>query len=272
MNSLGGMARVTDVNLQRTPNRVSLSASASYQGAFFQFIQRFTGTEETLMPMRLDARVRILPAAALIIFDRGVPDLASNCSDPKLRTIGSFVDRLADNWSALGGADVAVAVTPGSGRPVQRLAPGGLDIMRRCRPLRAGTLVDASAIMGVVGGSSYSAYSFATQALEIASDAVISKSVFFRTVVLVTHRARYDMAYSSMLYTELRNAVQGSGVAIDLYTIVLEEANPFESQPVDAGINGGVFKEVSASANELTAEGLVSALTQTVTDRIVLER
>jgi hypothetical protein len=272
LSNLAGMANVTEVTMDRAPAQVRLSATAEFQGPFFQFIQRFTGREETVMAMRLDSQVRILPAATLIVFDRGVIDAAAECSDPKLQAIASFVDRLADTWSAVGNAEVTVAVTPGDGEPLRQISPLADDFLPRCRGRSAGPLVDASAIRGSAAPVGYSAYSFGLEVVELASTTVLNRSVFKRAIVLVVDKNRYDLSYSSMLFSLLREATQGSGVSVDLYTAAVVDANTFDLRPVESGINGGVFREVGVLTSQLNGTGLLSALTRSVTDYVVLER
>jgi hypothetical protein len=90
--------------------------------------------------------------------------------------------------------------------------------------------------------------------------------------VLVVDKNRYDLSYSSMLFSLLREATQGSGVSVDLYTAAVVDANTFDLRPVESGINGGVFREVGVLTSQLNGTGLLSALTRSVTDYVVLER
>jgi hypothetical protein len=272
VRNVAGMANVTEVTMDRAPAQVSLSATAEFQGPFFQFIQRFTGREETVMAMRLDSQVRILPAATLIVFDRGVTGVAVECSDPKLQAITSFVDRLADTWSAVGNAEVTVAVTPGDGEPLRQVSPLADDFLPRCRRRSAGPLVDASAIRGSAVPLGYSAYSFGLEVVELASTTVLNRPVFKRTIVLVVDKNRYDLSYSSILFSLLREATQASGVSVDLYTAAVVDTDTFDLRPVESGINGGAFREVGVFSSQLNETGLLSALTRSVTDYVVLER
>jgi hypothetical protein len=270
--TVDGMAAVESVTTQRSPATVQVSAVARYQGAFFQFIQRLVGQEQTVMPMRLDSQVRVLPAATLIVFDREVQSASIECSSADLQAITSFVDRLADTWVGVASAEVAVAVTPGDGVPLKQLSPLGDDLLPRCRGQNSGHLVDAAAIRGTGVPAFFSAYRFAVELVELASSVVLNRPVLKRSIVLVLDRARYAQGYSSLAYSLLVEATSATGMAVDLYTIVVDNSHPFDRRMVESGINGGELREMGISRTELNGTGLLSALTRTVTDYVVLER
>jgi hypothetical protein len=75
-----------------------------------------------------------------------------------------------------------------------------------------------------------------------------------------------------MVYSFVRNLVSTTYHPIDFFVFVLDDAGFVDSRPFVAGINGGSFREVTASRVDFQNVRLLSAATQTITDRIVLER
>jgi hypothetical protein len=85
-------------------------------------------------------------------------------------------------------------------------------------------------------------------------------------------RAEYDAAYSAMAYALIKNLVGATYQPIDFFVLILDELGQIDSRPFTAGINGGAFREITASRVDFENVRLLSATTQTITDRIVLER
>jgi hypothetical protein len=85
-------------------------------------------------------------------------------------------------------------------------------------------------------------------------------------------RVAYDAAYSAMAYSVIKKLVAETFQPIDFFVFILDDTNHIDSRPFSAGINGGAFREVTASRADLQNIRLLSATTQTITDRIVLER
>ncbi len=277
MRNVTGMAALTSVRQMRSPARSMVEARAEYRGAFFQFVQDFTGQNRTILPILLRSQVRIQSAAALVIVDRGVPSGVDPCADQGLRAMTQFVDRLTESWMEVAQARVAVGVfpgatqiTPGVVAPVELLASDARDALPRCRGADTSTSFDLQAVRGNVGVPP-DAYSVAFDLRDIADEQVVQQPREVRSIVLVLRRDRYDQGYAQSVFNLLQESAQGVPFSIDMYVVVLDNTQTIDSRPLSIGINGGVYREIGAAASELTGFRLLGTMSQALTDRIVLE-
>lgn len=276
MQNVTGMAALTEVRHFRGAARSVVQARAEYRGAFFQFVQDYTGQDRSVLPIALQSQVRIQTAAALVVVDRAVAASADPCNEPGLQAIGAFVERLAGSWQGVADARVTVGVTPGESEvtpgvvePVELLAGDGSDALPRCGAA-GGAPFAVSLIRGSIG-TPFDAFDVAYALRDIASREVAQQPREVRTVVLILRRERYDQGFAQSTFNLLREAAQGAPFPIDLYVVVLDATGGIDNRPLSAGINGGVYREVGASITELTGARLLGAMSQTITDRIVLE-
>lgn len=276
MRNVTGMAAVTNVQHFRDPARSVVQARAEYRGAFFQFIQDYTGQDRTVLPIVLQSQVRIRTAASLVLIDRAVSAAADPCNDQGLRAVGQFVDRLTESWIGIAGARVAVGVTPGQTeivpgvvQPVELLSSDGSDALPRCGPT-AGTPFNAAGLRGNVG-IPFDAFDVAYALRDIASTELAQQEREVRNFVFILRRERYDQGFSQTAFNLLQESARELPFSIDMYVVVLDNTGTIDSRPVSLGINGGAYREVGASVSELTGARLLGAMTQTITDRIVLE-
>ncbi len=277
MRNVTGMAALTSVRHVRSPARSMVEARAEYRGAFFQFIQDFTGQERSILPIWLQAQVRIQSAASLIIVDRGVSAGVNPCTDQGLRAMTQFVDRLTESWMEVAEARVAVGVFPGATQiapgvvaPVELLARDAQDPLPRCRAADTSTSFDVSAIRGNIEAPP-DAYSVAFDLRDIADQQVVQQAGEVRSIVLVLRRARFDQGYAQSVFNLLQESAQGIPFAIDMYVVVLDNTQTIDSRPLSIGINGGVYREIGAAESELSGMRLLGAMSQALTDRIILE-
>lgn len=276
MRNVTGMAAITNVQHFRDPARSIVQARAEYRGAFFQFIQDYTGQDRTVLPIVLRSQVRIRTAASLVLIDRAVTATADPCNEQGLRAIGQFVDRLAESWIGIAGARVTVGVTPGQTevvpglvQPVELLAGDAGDAVPRCGAA-AGSLFNVSGIRGSVGAP-FDAFDVAYELRDIVSREVSQQEREVRNFVFILRRERYDQGFSQTAFNLLQESARDVPFPIDMYVVVLDSTGTIDSRPVSLGINGGTYREVGASVSELTGARLLGAMTQTITDRIVLE-
>ena len=277
MRNVTGMAALTSVRHVRSPARSMVEARAEYRGAFFQFIQDFTGQDRSILPIWLQAQVRIQSAASLVIVDRGVSTGVNPCTDQGLRAMTQFVDRLTESWMEVAEARVAVGVFPGATQiapgvvaPVELLTRDARDPLPRCRGADTATSFDVSAIRGNIGLPP-DAYSVAFELRDIADAEVVQQAREVRSIVLVLRRDRYERGYAQSVLNLLQESAQGVPFPIDMYVVVLDNTQTIDSRPLSIGINGGVYREIGAAESELTGMRLLGAMSQALTDRIVLE-
>ncbi len=276
MQNITGMADLTEVRHFRNPARSIVRARAEYRGAFFQFIQDYTGQDRTILPIVLQSQVRIQTAASLVIIDRAIPGGAVLCNDPGLRAMGQFVDRFTDSWMEVADARVAIGVTPGITEiapgvpePVELLSSDGIDAIRRCGP-GVGNPFNVSRIEGS-RGTPFDAFDVAFALRDLVSTELAQQEREVRNVVLVLRRERYDQGFAQSAYNLLQESARGVPVSIDMFVVVLDDTGDIDGRPLTSGINGGAYREVGASQSELNGVRLLGTMTQAVTDRIVLE-
>jgi hypothetical protein len=272
MNTLGGMAAITSVRSTRSRGRNVIFVDGTYQGAFVEVAQRLYGRDSQVLSFAARAEVSIQSSAALIILDRSAVPAGSECTDTGLQAMSLFVDRLTDSWVQTAGTQVSVGAFPGTNEPIELLSSDLADPLPRCRARSSETSIDASALAGSAGDAGFSATAFAYKAQELVARNLVAQPVEVRSVVLVMRRATYDAGYSTVAYSLIRNLVSASYHPIDFFVLVLDDSGSIDSRPFIAGINGGAFRELSASTLDFTNVRLLSAATQTITDRIVLER
>ena len=277
MRNVSGMTQITNVRHFRAQARSIVEARAEYSGAFFQFVEGFTGRERTVLPISLQSQVRIQTAASLILVDRAVSAGSNSCSDPGLQAIAGFVDRLTESWVDVAGARVAVGVTPGVTpiapgvvAPVELLAQDASDALPRCRAAVLGSSFDVAAIRGSIG-TPFDAFDVGYALRELATPELLEQEREVRNVVLVLRRERYDAGFAQGIFTLLQDSARNLPIRVDMYAVVLDATGTIDHRPLNAGINGGVYRELGASASELNGSRLLGAMTQTITDRIVLE-
>lgn len=277
MRNVSGLARITDVRHFRSQARSLVEARAEYGGAFFQFVEDFTGRDRTVLPIALQSQVRIQSAASLILVDRAVPEGANTCNDPGLEAIAGFVDRLTESWVVGAGARVAVGVTPGVTpispdviAPVELLAQDASDPVPRCRAAIVGSSFDVAAIRGSVG-TPFDAFDVGYALRDLANPELLEQAREVRSVVLVLRRERYDAGFAQGIFALLQESARNLPVRVDMYAVILDGTGTIDYRPLNAGINGGIYRELGASQSELNGARLLGAMTKTITDRIVLE-
>lgn len=271
MENIRGMATLSTVSSTLANDAAEISASAQFQGAFFQLAQRFLGQPESFMPIEVRSRVRVQSSASLIIVDRRVPATGDVCADSELQAALSFVDGLVESWTAISGARVAVAVTPGTVEAVELLSIDASDSMPRCRPKSSSTLFDAGGLAGapVALGD---AYDVALNIQELASPAVFSPSVEGRNIVFVMRQDEFNEGYSSMTYNLVDNAARSVALSVDMFSVIVNGGAGIPRRPFQSGENGASLREIEASESELRGARLVSVIAKNVNDRMVLER
>jgi hypothetical protein len=272
MAAVTGMASISEVRLERGQARSMVSASAEYTGAFFQFVNDFTGRERAVMPMLVRSQVRIQPAASLIVLDRRLLTGNDECNDEGLRAMQAFVDRVVDTWATLGNSNLSVAVSPGRREPVELLSAPEVDEVPRCRAPLESSSFDVSSVRGVAAPVVFDAMDFALHVGEHASAGVFAIPAEVRSVLAVVSRQAYEQGYSSAMYGVLNTYAQQFGVPIDVVTVVLDDTASIDVRPLVTGIRGAQYREVGASPSELRGIRLASAVVQTVSDRIVVEQ
>jgi hypothetical protein len=272
MGNLGGMAEITSVRSTRSRGRNVIFVDGTYQGAFAEVAQRLYGQRSAVLSFAARAEVRIQPSAALILFDRSSVPVGSECADAGLRAMSLFVDRLTDSWIQSADTAVSVGVFPGVTAPIDLLSVTGSDPIPRCRGRAAGAHVDASAVQGTSGMGRFSVSAVAYRAQELATTILMRRPVQIRSVVFVMRRAAYDAGYAAMTYTLVQNLVGTTNHPIDFFVLVLDDAGSINSRPFASGINGGSYREVSAVRTDFESLRLLGTATQTITDRIMLER
>lgn len=271
MRNVDQMATISTITSTITSSQAEIQASAQYSGAFFQFAQRFLDSGVTFMPMEASSSVRVQSSALLLLVDRRVPTGGDVCNDPTLRTTFAFVDRLIDAWSAIGGTQVSVAVTPGTIEAADLLRVEADDGVSRCRTKSTARLFDVGAVQGIEAGP-YEGVSLAMQVEELAATTLFAPLVDRRGLVVVMRPDAYDAGYSSQLFSFMNVAALRANLAVDVLSLVANGTRGVVRQPFEAGVYGASLREIEASTSELDGARLLSAFARGVADRTVLDR
>jgi hypothetical protein len=272
MGILRGMASITSVRSRRSRGQHEIFVDGTYQGGFAEVARHLYGQTSSVLSFAARAQVRIQPSAALIIFDRSIDTTSNECTDGGLQAMSLFVDRLAESWAETAGTMVSVGVFPGETSPIELLRSDASDGVSRCRAALASAYIDAAAVRGTADSGGFSVTSFAYRAQELAARNLVAQPVQVRSIIFVMRRVAYDAAYSTMAYAVIKSLVAQTFHPVDFFVFVLDDTGQIDSRPFTAGINGGAFREVTASRADFENVRLLSAATQTITDRIVLER
>lgn len=271
MGNVRGMATLSSVTPMLSTSTAEISASARYQGAFFQLAQRLLGQSESFMPIEVRSRVRVQSSASLIIVDRRVAAAGNVCSDVELQAALSFADRLVESWAAINGTRVAVAVTPGMVEAVELLSSNATDGISRCRPKSSASLFDLSGLQGVQV-SAGDAYDVALGVQELAATTLFSPLVEGRNIIFLMRQNEFNEGYSTMTYNLLDNVARSASLQVDMFTVIVNGGLGIVRRPFQGGVYGVSLREIEASEFELQGSRLLSALAKNVSDRMVLEQ
>jgi hypothetical protein len=267
-----GLASISSVHMSPSQGANAILVTGEYRGAFSELAQRLYGKIPTALTFAARAQVRIQRSAALVILDRSLVAPGRECDDDMLQAMGLFADRLADSWASLAGTSVTLAVSPGVREAIEEASPRGIDQVPRCAFRSLSGRGDLGVVRGVVGANPYSSSAVAYQAQMLAIDRVLLQQVRARSVVVLARKDSYERGYVAQIYSAISDSARGARLAVDFYTFIADDYTRIDSKPYLAGISGGAVREIGVSQSDLRGAALVSAVTQTITDRVVLER
>ena len=270
MRNVDGMIELSQVFHARSKARGVVGASANYSGLFFQFVQDLLGRERTTLPIAVRSTARIQAASTLVIIDRTVDIGANPCDDLGLQSVGSFIERVIANWGSIANAKSIVGVAPGISEALEIVSDSGADEIPRCNQMTGGGDSGLLNFRGVQGGL-IDPLDLAFAARDVASTELFSQVSEVRSIILVLRRPNYDLGVAQALYNLLMEAAHDLNFPVEFYTLVIDDSQTINYRPLNAGINGGIYREIGASVREFSSDTLVAALTKTVTDRVVLE-
>jgi hypothetical protein len=264
------------VNLERAESTVSaasaeVSASIQYKGTFLSFLENFLGRQSPTLELAATTRLRRQRGGVLLVLDRSFVTVTDPCSMEEIQARASFVDRVVDAVAENPDNIVKVGVVPGVAEAVDLLSPDGTDGIGRCRPKLASARYDARALEAL-GGVPGDPFEVAEDVGRIVAEELIARPLEYRAVVLVIGADSYPMGYSSLVQQAVSYVAEASEMSIQLLIVVAGADGAFTPPPPGYGFYGGVVREVGVSLAELQRERFSTAVSRTMTERIVWER
>jgi len=164
-----------------------------------------------------------------------------------------------------------VGVFPGLVEAVDLLTLDGSDGIDRCRQIREGAVYDTSGLVARVGAA-VDPFDVAGDLARHAAVELLGRQLEHRVVVLVIGADSYPMGYSAFAQQALRAVAEEAELPLHVFIVVAGVDGTFTPLPPAYGVYGGVLREVGATLTELQPGRLASAVSRTMTERIVWER
>ncbi len=271
MSNVAGMADISSLTFTRDNARGAIAARARYSGPFFQFVEGLTGEAASSLPIFVRSQARIQSATSLIILDRTIDAGANPCADAGWRSVVEFISRLNLNWSERVGSSNTIAVAPGVNDAVQIVSNQSIDELARCSGLGGSeSAIDLLSVEASRQGA-IDPIDLAFAVRDLASTQLFSQTTEVRSVLLVLRRQSYDLGTARAAFNLLQESAHELPFPVEFYALVVDDSKTIDFRPLTTGINGGAYRELGASISELGGTRLLTALSKTVTDRIVLE-
>lgn len=253
------------------PAAASVSASLNYKGTFLSFLENFLGRESQVVELAATTRLRRQRGGALLILDRSVLATTDTCAEVALEARASFVDRVVGGVAANPDTIVRVGVFPGVTEGVELLSLDGDDGIDRCRPIIAQSSYDASGLRAYVGTPG-NPFDVANDVARLVSEELLARSLEYRAVVLVIGADSYELGCSAYAQQAVNAVAEAAELPLQFLIVVAGTDGTFTPLPPSYGLYGGSAREVGASLSELSRERFATAVSRTMTERIVWER
>jgi hypothetical protein len=277
----GRLAQQPDVSFSRVqvasatstvnPAGARVSASLNYKGTFLSFLENFMGRESQVVELAATTRMRRQRGGALLVLDRSVLATADPCAEVALEARASFIDRVAGAVAANPDNVVKVGVFPGVVEDVELLSLGGDDGIDRCRPIISESVYDTSGLRAHIGMPG-NPFDVADDLARLVADELLATPLEYRAVVFVIGVDSYELGYSSYAQQAVSAVAEAAELSLQFLIVVAGADGSFTPLPPAYGLYGGVVREVGASLSELKRERFASAVSRTMTERIVWER
>lgn len=254
-----------------TKGSASVSASLDYRGTFLSFLENFLGRDSPVLELSASTSARRQRGGVLLVLDRTVAAATDPCMAPELEARAAFIDNVVESVRANSENLVQVGVFPGVVEAVDLLALDGSDGIDRCRPIRDGSVYDTAGLLARVGAPG-DPFDVAGDLARHAAVELLGRRLEYRAVVLVIGADSYPMGYSAFAQQALAAVAEQAELPLHVFIVVAGVDGTFTPLPPALGVFGGVSREVGATLSELQRGRLASAVSRTMTERIVWER